>query len=146
MDIAAGIIAAIIGIALLAIALAHLLWSVGFLWPIRDEKLLARSVIGAPGIEHMPPKYQSFGVFLLALAACVITFSVADHTSGGLWLTLLALLAAVVFIARGALGYTAGWAARRPVEPFRTLDRKNYSPLSLAIGVGLLVLVVLRLL
>ena len=32
-----------------------------------------------------------------------------------------------------------------PVEPFRTLDRKTYSPLCLALGVGFIVLVVMRL-
>jgi hypothetical protein len=145
MDIAAMIVAALLGVALLAIAIAHLLWSFGIMWPIRDEKLLARSVVGRPGIERMPPRYLSFGVALLAFAACVIAFSAADHASGGAPLTLLALLGGLVFLARGAVGRTQWWVQRTPEEPFRTLDRKNYSPLCLALGAGFVALVVMRL-
>ena len=53
---------------------------------------------------------------------------------------------AVLFLVRGALGYTARWRAMFTEEPFATLDRKNYSPLCLAIGIGFVILVVLRLL
>ncbi len=144
MDIAAQLVAAALGIALLAVAIAHLLWSVGIMWPIRDERLLARSVAGAPGIERMPPRYLSFGVAIVTFAACIIAFSVADHESGGLVLTLLALLAGLVFLARGAIGYTDWWRVRTPEEPFRTLDRKTYSPLCLLVGIGFLVLVAMR--
>ena len=56
------------------------------------------------------------------------------------------MLLALVFLARGVLGYTAGWRARFPTEPFATLDRKNYSPLCLVLGAGFLILVVMRLL
>jgi hypothetical protein len=107
MEIAAMLIAAAVGIALLAIAIAHLLWSIGIMWPIRDRKLLAQTVVGTPGIERMPPFYASFGVFVLTAIACVIAFSVADPVSGGIRLTLLAAFAGVVFVARGVVGYTA---------------------------------------
>jgi hypothetical protein len=144
--IAANLIAAAIGIALIAIALAHLLWSIGIMWPIRDRKLLAQTVVGTPGIERMPPFYLSFGVFVLAAIACVIAFAVADPTSGGPVLTILAALAGLVFLARGAIGYTAWWADRTPTQPFRALDRKTYSPLCLILGAGFLLLVLMRLL
>ena len=145
MDIVAMIVAAVIGIVLLAIGIAHFLWSLGVLWPIRDEALLARSVVGRAGIARMPPRILSFFVALLAFCACVIAFSVADPVSGGTPLTLLALLAGLLFLGRGAVGYTTWWAARTPEEPFRTLDRKNYSPLCLILGVGFLLLVLMRL-
>jgi len=145
MDIAAQLIAAALGIALLAIGIAHLLWSLGILWPIRNEQLLARTVVGFPGIERMPAKYKSFGVAVLILAACVVAFSVADPVSGGLPLTGLADLAGLVFLARGIIGYTAWWATKTPEEPFRSLDRKTYSPLCLLIGIGFIVLALIRL-
>jgi len=145
MDIAAQLIAAAAGIALLAVGIAHLLWSVGIMWPIRDEQLLARTVAGFPGVERMPAKWKSFGVAVAAFIACVIAFSVADPVAGGATLTLLAAATGLVFLARGAIGYTAWWAARTPTEPFRTLDRKNYSPLCLALGVAFLFLVLVRL-
>ena len=40
----------------------------------------------------------------------------ADGVAGGLWLTLLGIVLAAVFLARGALGYTKGWRARFPEE------------------------------
>ena len=146
MDVVAMIVAALVAVPLLAVAIAHLLWSVGIMWPIRDRQLLARTVVGAPGVARMPPKYISFGVFLLMLGGCVVAFAVADPTSGGPGLTLLALLAAIGFLARGGVGYTGWWAARTPEEPFRSLDRKSYSPLCLAVGIGFLILVAMRLL
>jgi hypothetical protein len=145
MDIAAMLIAAIVGIALLAVAIAHLLWSVGIMWPIRDERMLARTVTGFPGAERMPPRYLSFAVFLITGAACVVAFSVADPVSGGATLTAIALLAGLVFLARGIVGYTSWWTAKTPEEPFRTQDRKYYSPLCLIVGIGFIILVVLRL-
>ena len=30
------LLAALVGVALLSISIAHLLWSLGFMWPIRD--------------------------------------------------------------------------------------------------------------
>jgi hypothetical protein len=144
MLIAANLIAAALGVVLIAIALAHLLWSFGIMWPIRDRKLLAQTVVGTPGIERMP-FYVSFGVFALTAIACVIAFAVADPASGGPALTGLAFIAGLVFLARGAVGYTTWWAGRRPTEPFRALDRKTYSPLCLILGAGFLVLVAIRL-
>ena len=130
---------------LLMVALAHFLWSFGSTWPIRDETLLAQTVVGAPGITRMPNRFLTLIVSLLVFAAGVVALALADHTSGGWPLTLLGALLALVFIGRGILGYTPGWRARFPTEPFATLDRKNYSPLCLWVGAGFLILVVMRL-
>ena len=137
-------VSSIVFVALLAVAIAHFVWSVGGTWPIRNEELLARTVVGRPGITRMPPRIASFGVAAASLAIGVVALSLADHASGGLWLSLLGLLLGLLFIARGVLGYTEGWRARYPEEPIASLDRRNYSPLSLAIGAGFLILVVLR--
>lgn len=139
------ILAAVIVVPLLAVALAHLLWSVGANWPIRDEKLLARTVVGFPGIERMPPKIMSFGVAVATLVACILAMSLADPEGGGAVLSAVGVLLATIFLARGAVGYTDWWKKRTPEEPFRTLDRKNYSPLCLGIGAIFLVLVIMRL-
>ncbi len=139
------LIAALMFIALLAVATAHLLWSLGRTWPIRNEKLLAQTVVGFRDIERMPPRLASFAVALATLAAGILALSLADHTSGGLPLTLLGLPAAAVFLARGAVGYTAWWAEKTPEPNFRLNDRRVYSPLCLALGAGFLVLVVMRL-
>ena len=130
---------------LLMVAVAHFIWALGATWPIRNEALLAQTVVGLPGITRMPHRLASLGVSIVTLAAGVAALALADHTSGGWWLTVLGVLLAAVFIGRGVLGYTAGWRARFPTEPFATLDRKNYSPLCFWIGAGFLVLVVMRL-
>ena len=132
---------------LLMVAFAHFLWSVGRTWPIRNQNhtLLAQTVVGTPGITRMPNRLVTFVVSMVLLAAGIAALSLADHTSGGWWLTLLGAFLAVVFIGRGILGYTPAWRARFPTEPFATLDRKNYSPLCFWIGAGFLILVVMRL-
>ena len=139
------LIAALIFVVLLAVAIAHFLWSVGSRWPIRDPELLARTVIGKPGVTRVP-RLASFVVSLLILAAGVLALSLADDTAGGWWLTLIGVVLAAVFLGRGAIGYTERWRATFSVEPFATLDRKNYSPLCLALGAGYLILVIMRLL
>ena len=138
------LIAALIFVVLLAVAIAHFLWSVGSRWPIRDPELLARTVIGKPGVTRVP-KLASFVVSLLILAAGVLALSLADDTAGGWWLTLIGVVLAAVFLGLGAIGYTERWRATFSVEPFATLDLKNYSPLCIALGVGYLILVIMRL-
>lgn len=130
---------------LMVIAFAHLLWALGTNWPISSETLLAQTVIGRTGIAHMPNRLLILAVAILLFAVAVIAMGLAGHDDGGMVRTLLGALCAIVFIGRGVLGYTSGWRARFSAEPFATLDRKNYSPLSLWIGAGFLILVVLRL-
>ncbi len=139
------IVASLTFVPLLMVAVAHLLWSIGRTWPIKNETLLAQTVIGTPGITKMPNRLLLLAGALLLLAGGVVALALADHDSGGWWLTLLGLLAAALAVARGVLAYTAGWRARFPTEPFATLDRKNYAPLSFWIGAGFLILVVMRL-
>lgn len=137
-------IAALVFVVLLAVAIAHFLWAVGSRWPIRDPALLARTVIGKPGVTRVP-RLASLIVSLLVLAAGVIALALADHTGGGVGLTFVGIVLAAIFLGRGILGYTKGWRAMFSEEPFATLDRKNYSPLCLAIGVGFVILVIMRL-
>ena len=140
------LIAAFMFIVLLAVATAHLLWSIGRTWPIRGEKLLAQTVVGTADIERMPPRPASFAVAIATLAAGILAMSLADHDSGGLPLTLLGLPFAAIFLARGVIGYTAWWATRTPQPNFRLNDRRVYSPACLFLGAGFLALVILRLL
>ena len=131
---------------LLMIAFAHLLWSFGATWPIRNAELLAKTVIGSPGITRMPNRLLIFIVAIAILAAGIIALSLADHDSGGLWLSTLGVLLGAIFVGRGVLAYTTGWRRRFPTEPFATLDRRNYAPLCFWIGAGFLLLVLMRLL
>ena len=140
------LIAAFMFIALLAVSTAHFLWSIGRSWPIRNEKLLAQTVVGFEGIERMPPRLASFAVSVATLAAGIIALALADHDSGGLSLSLIGLPLAAVFLARGIVGYTRWWAQKTPEPNFRLNDRRVYSPLCLFLGLGFVALVILRLL
>jgi hypothetical protein len=133
-------------IPLLAVSFAHLLWSFGQTWPIRDEKLLAQTVVGFEGVERMPPRLASLMVAVATLAAGIIALALADHDGGGASLTLLGFALAVIFLARGVAGYTSWWVSKTPEPIFRLNDRRVYSPLCLFLGAGFLVLVLMRLL
>ena len=138
------LIAALVFIPLLTLSMAHFLWALGGTWPIREEKLLAQTVVGTAGVTHMPPRWVSLGVALLTITAGILALALADHTSGGTILSILGLPAAAIFLYRGILGYTPGWIAKTPEPNFRLNDRRVYSPLCLAIGIGFIVLVILR--
>jgi hypothetical protein len=131
---------------LLMVAMAHFLWAFGSTWPIRNETLLAQTVVGTPGVTRMPNRLLTFAVSVLILAAGIVALSLADHSSGGWGLTALGVVLGLVFLARGVLSYTAGWRARFPTEPFATLDRRNYGPLCFWVGAGFFILVLMRLL
>lgn len=141
------LIAAILCIALLAVSIAHFVWSAGGTWPINNgnEKLLAQTVVGSAGVEKMPPRWMSLLVALLTLAATICAMALADHDGGGWWLSVGGVALGLVFLARGLLGFSARWQAQTPTEPFRSNDRKLYSPLCLVLGIGFLALVALRL-
>jgi len=138
------LIAALVFIPLLTLSMAHFLWALGGTWPIREEKLLAQTVVGTAGVTHMPRRWVSLGVALLTIGAGILALALADHTSGGTILSILGLPAAAIFLYRGILGYTPGWIAKTPEPNFRLNDRRVYSPLCLAIGIGFIVLVILR--
>jgi hypothetical protein len=137
-------IASLMFIALFAVSLAHFLWSVGRTWPIRNEKLLAQTVVGFKDIERMPPKLASFAAAVVTIAAGIYALALADHDSGGVWLSLGGLALAAVFLARGIVGFTKWWAELTPEPNFRLNDRRVYSPLCLALGLGFVALVVFR--
>ncbi len=138
-------IASFMFIGLFAVSLAHLLWAFGRTWPIRSEKLLAQTVVGTAGIEKMPPRLASLAVAIATFAAGVLALALADHDGGGTWLTITGCGLALLFLARGIVGYTSWWASQTPEPNFRFNDRRVYSPLCIFLGLGYVVLVYFRL-
>lgn len=132
-------------IGLFAVSIAHLMWAFGRTWPIRDEKLLAQTVVGFRDVERMPPRLASLAVSVATFAAGCFALALADHDSGGWQLNLVGFALAAVFLARGILGYTPWWASMTPEPNFRLNDIRVYSPLCLFLGIGFLVLIYLRL-
>ncbi|MCF6326466.1 MAG: DUF3995 domain-containing protein [Devosiaceae bacterium] len=136
-------LASLIFIPLLAISIVHMAWAFGATYPVKDEKMLARTVAGFKNIEKMPPRLASFAVSLLAFGAGIWALALTDPnpslllTAGGVLLTL-------VFLVRGIIGYSKFWRELTPEEPFTSLDKKIYSPLFIFIGTGFLTLSALR--
>ena len=123
------LLAAILSTVLGAIALVHLVWAIGFWWPIRDEAALARAVLGTPNAAKMPGAIPCALVAVALLFAAVLPFD-GDFPLRGLLMPLIA----AVFVLRGIAAYLPAWRARVPTEPFAHLDTRYYGPLCLVIG------------
>ena len=129
------IIAALMTALTLTLAGLHILWGIGFWWPIRNEELLVRSVVGYKGATRMPGPIPCALVAVgLIFAANFAWFPMGWMRHWGLWIS------AVVFLGRGSLAYTPFWRKMTPQKPFSTLDRTRYGPLCLFLGTGYLLL------
>lgn len=129
------VLALTVSAVLAALAALHLAWAIGWWVPIREEAALARAVVGTRGVTRMP------GPVPCALVAVALAFlATLPLTPGFPGRRLLLAAAALVFLARGVLPYTAFWHRLLPEQPFSQLDRQVYGPLCLALGAGLALL------
>ncbi len=136
-------IASLVFIPLLAISIVHLMWAFGSTYPVKSEKALAKTVAGFKGIEKMPPRLASFAVSVGTLFTGIWALSMADPAPSAT-LTIGGAILSLIFLGRGVFGYTKKWQALTPEEPFRSMDKKIYSPLCIALGLGFAFLVVWR--
>lgn len=119
----------------LGFAVIHMLWGIGYWWPIRTEEVLVRSVVGYKGATRMPgPIPCALVAVALIFAANFPWFPHGFLRNLGLW------TCAVAFLIRGMLTYTPFWRKMTPQKPFSTLDRTRYGPLCLLLGAGYLAL------
>jgi len=136
-------LALIVFAVLTAIAILHAAWGLKVVWPAADERKLVATVVGQRGRTRMPPPWQCLAVaaavFLQALIALAAANFIAAPVAKPV-VALLALLCALGFAVRGGMGFTTGWRARYPQEPFAKLDREYYSPLCLALAAAFLLL------
>jgi hypothetical protein len=138
------LVAAMLCLVLVALSALHGYWAVGGVWPGSDAASCARTVAGFKGVDRMPPPASSLAVALLlgAVAVLAVTLAGAPVPSPFAWLAPVAgAVAAIVFLARGMAGFTPAWRRLTPELPFARLDRRYYSPLCLAIGLGFAFLV-----
>lgn len=125
----------LISIPLALVALVHAFWGLGIWVPIRDEEALVRAAVGAAGVTRMPGPIPCFLV-----AAGVVLVLVALWLPHGLFRLIVLWPAALVFLGRGGVTYSRFWRKMTPVEPFATYDRLYYGPLCLALGAGLVLI------
>ncbi len=125
------IIESILSVVLLALSVLHVLWGIGYWFPIQDESALVRTVTGFAGAEEMP------GAVPCALVAVALFMAVSClWWPPGAFRFLALSVIGTVFVARGAAAFAPFWRKLTPVEPFATLDRKYYGPLCLMLGLG----------
>lgn len=140
------ILALNIATVLLIIGIFHGLWGLRIWLPVRDEQHLARSVVGARDIVSMPPPLHCFFVALVLFGGALGVLALADVLTipfvpmalvqGGM------SVFSAVFLVRGFVGFTPFWARITPELPFRSLDRRVYSPLCILLGIGIVIFIV----
>lgn len=137
------IVALVMSTVLALLALLHVYWGAGGVWPGTDSQSLARAVAGFKGSSRTPSSATCFAVALALLIAAVWPVLLSGEFGGLLpdWLVLLGGVGlAALFCGRGILGYLPGWRRHTPEMPFARLDRLIYSPLCLVLGIGFLAL------
>ncbi|WP_375280807.1 DUF3995 domain-containing protein [Pseudooctadecabacter sp.] len=120
---------------MIVIAAIHLLWALGYWWPVKDEAALARTVVGTKGITKMP------GPVPCALVVVALLFAAAwpwfpEGTLKGFGLFGIAL----VFQIRAVAAYSPLMKRLAPEQPFRRLDESLYAPICIAFGIVFMVL------
>ena len=129
------VLAGVMSVLLLALDCVHLLWAIGFWWPIRDERALVAAAVGVKTATRMP------GPIPCALVAVALLFAaVWPWIMGGPVRHVGMVAVATVFLIRGILPWRAGWRRVYVQEPFATYDRRYYGPLCLALSCGFVVL------
>ena len=120
---------------LIVIAAIHLLWALGYWWPLKDEAALARAVVGTKGIEKMP------GAVACALVVVALLFAAAWpwFPEGPLKAVGLFVIA-LVFQIRAVAAYAPIMKRATPELPFRRLDETYYAPLCIFFGLVFMVL------
>lgn len=128
-------VAIIASATLIVIAAVHLLWALGYWWPIKDEAQLARTVVGTKGIEKMPGAVAcSLVVVALLFAAAWPWFPDSPFKGGGLFII------AIVFQIRAVAAFTPLMKRATPEQPFRKMDETYYAPLCILLGIVFMVL------
>jgi nitrogen fixation-related uncharacterized protein len=127
-----------------AVGVLHILWAVRVTFPFEDEETLARAVIGRRGIARMPGPESCLmtAAIFFATAALAIALGYSHDNAYTKWpLAFTGLFAGMVFLLRGLIGVLPAFEQALPERPFLVLNRKLYSPLSAAIGLGFITLV-----
>lgn len=126
------------------IAAVHFTWATGVVWPCKDERTLARTVVGTKGIEAMPKSWMLWaagGTLLLAAIWALLLRKMLPIDPPRLVILIGGMALAYVFVLRGILGIMPSFHRVAPEQPFVWLNRVVYSPLSLVIGASFVLLV-----
>ncbi|MEO1101353.1 MAG: DUF3995 domain-containing protein [Pseudomonadota bacterium] len=126
------------------IAAVHFTWATGIVWPCKDERTLARTVVGTKGIEAMPERWMLWAAgatLILAAVWALLLRRMLPFDLPRLVILIGGMALAYVFVLRGILGILPSFHRVAPEQPFVRLNLMVYSPLSLAIGASFILLV-----
>lgn len=119
--------------------LLHAVWAFGIWWPARNEDQLVAAVVGVRDAERMPGAVPCLLVAAGLLAAAALPW-LPHHGVFGRWSGSVAGVLAAIFAIRAVLVLLPAWRRATAHEPFATLDRRFYAPLSLLLALAFWVL------
>ena len=129
---------------LVAAGLLYLLWATGVTFPFASEQALARALIGRRGITRLPSRAAFLYLAVLLIAAALAAFLLGGYSQAvpqsKPFLAPVGLLLALVFLGRGVAGVLPAFERAAPEQPYLSLNRRIYSPLCFAAGLGFLFL------
>lgn len=135
-----------IAVILFATSCLHFAWAAGSVWPAGSEAELTLMVVGIEGVETMPSRPLTATV---ALGICLV--GIIPLMWRGLipyphaipqtlvWIAMWVL--AALFLLRGIAGLLPIFPSQ--AMPFARLNKRYFSPLILASGLGYLILVLM---
>jgi hypothetical protein len=130
---------------LFVLAVLHLYWAFGGMWPGRDGEELARLVVGGPIGLRMPSAGACVAVAVALFAAAAFVLAAQGLLAlpiSSAWARIATFGVAGVLTARGLVGFFD--TRLRPVivgTPYARMNVIAYSPLALALGLGTFALV-----
>lgn len=122
------------------LAILHLAWGFGFMWPGTDSVSLAERVGGVPPGRRMHPTWMCVAVALAIASGAAVIFAFSAPGLPTAWRGFAALAYAVlfgVFAGRGLAGFIPRFWRHTAGTPFHRLNRLYYSPLCLLIAGGM---------
>jgi hypothetical protein len=133
-----------LALVLVAAGLLYLLWAGGVTFPFASEQALARALIGRRGITRVPSRAAFVYLAVLLIAAALAAFLLGGYSEAvpqsKPFLAPVGLLLALVFLGRGVAGVLPAFERAAPEQPYLSLNRRIYSPLCFAVGLGFLFL------
>lgn len=120
---------------LAAIALLHVYWGFGGVWPAHSEADLVRTVIGTQADRMPEPGITFIVAALIFIAGSFALLRGVLNRDSFIFIRVPLFGLFLIFLARGLVSYIPG-VFPPPAQPFGELNTAFYSPLILALALG----------
>lgn len=137
-------LALIVFVALKAAGFAHLLWALGFYWPYKSDRELARAILARKETNAMPPRWitllAAVGFFAASLWALLLR-SFLPVSAPKLIILFGGIILAYFFVIRGALDVLPRSRKRPPSKPAFAISSTVFAPAYIFLGFSFALLV-----